>query len=170
MADDLPEVTAPSKLAFKRVRAPQKRAFLWAYAQTGRICDAARAIEMSTDIHYHWLKDEVYAEEFKKAQLIAGNKFEDEIFRRAFNGIDKPLVYQGQISKDENGKPVTVKEYSDLLAIFALKGIFPDKYRDNQPGVNFQGPTQINVTIKNESSLPSPQDFISCNAKKEEED
>jgi hypothetical protein len=59
---------------------------------------------------------------------------------------------------------------SDLLAIFALKGIFPDKYRDNQPGVNFQGPTQINVTIKNESSLPSPQDFISCNAKKEEED
>ena len=45
---------------------------------------------------------------------MAGNKFEEEVYRRAFNGIDKPLVYQGQISKDENGNPVTVKEYSDL--------------------------------------------------------
>ena len=52
-------------------------------------------------------KDEVYAEAFKTAQQTAGNKFEDEVYRRAFNGIDKPLVYQGQLFKDENGNPVT---------------------------------------------------------------
>ena len=115
-----------------------------------------QAIGMHRDNHYHWLKDEAYAQAFKTAQLMAGNKFEDEVYRRAFNGIDKPLVYQGQISKDENGNPVTVKEYSDLLAIFALKGLFPDKYRDNQAGISFKGPSQINIVIKDESaSLPS---------------
>ena len=57
---------------------------------------------------------------------MACNKFEDDVYRRAFNGIE-PIVYQGQISKDENGKPVTVKEYSDLLVIFALKGLFPPR-------------------------------------------
>jgi hypothetical protein len=30
--------------------------------------------------------------------------------------------------------PLPSKEHSDLLAIFALKGLFPDKYRDNQLG------------------------------------
>jgi hypothetical protein len=83
--------------------------------------------------------------------MMAASKFEDEVYRRAFNGIDKPLVYQGQISKDKNGETVTVKEYSDLLAIFALKGLFPDKYRDNQAGVVLQGPTQINITVKDGS-------------------
>jgi hypothetical protein len=121
-----------------------------------------QAIGMHRDNHYHWLKDEAYAQAFKTAQLMAGNKFEDEVYRRAFNGIDKPLVYQGQISKDENGNPVTVKEYSDLLAIFALKGLFPDKYRDNQAGISFNGPSRINIVIKDESaSLPSTtQDLI----------
>jgi hypothetical protein len=88
---------------------------------------------------------------FQNSALMAGNKFEDEVYRRAFNGIDKPLVYQGQISKDEYCETVTVKEYSDLLAIFALKGLFPEKYRDNQSGVVLNGPTQINVVIKDES-------------------
>jgi cytochrome c-type biogenesis protein CcmE len=81
------------------------------------------------------------------------------------------LVYQGQISKDENGETVTVKEYSDLLAIFALKGLFPDKYRDNQAGIVLQGPTQINITIKGDSSLPSTaQDLVTCDVKKDEQD
>ena len=57
-------------------------------------------------------------------------------------------MYQGQISKDKDGNPVTIKEYSDLLAIFALKGLFPEKYRDNQAGVTLTGPTQINITVK----------------------
>ncbi|SRR5713226_9681044 len=116
---------------FRSIRHPQKRAFLRAYSELGRIGKAAEAIGMNRDMHYHWLKDEAYAEAFKKAQLMAGNNAEDEVYRRAFDGRDKPLVYEGKISKDEDGNPVTVKEHSDLLAMFFLKGIFPEKYRDN---------------------------------------
>jgi hypothetical protein len=77
---------------------------------------AFEAMGMHRSNHFHWLKDPSDAEAFKTAQLMAASKFEHEVYRRAFTGIDKPLVYPGQISKDENGKPVTVKEYSDLLA------------------------------------------------------
>jgi hypothetical protein len=49
-----------------------------------------------------------------------------------------------------------------------LKGLFPEKYRDNQAGISFNGPSQINIVIKDESaSLPSTtQDLITCAVKK----
>ena len=153
------DVPAVSELVgnteFKHIRHPQKRAFLRIYAETGNVVQSFAAIGLHRDCHYHWLKDETYAEAFKLAQTMADNRFEEEVYRRAFNGIDKPLVYQGQISKDENGNPVTVKEYSDLLAIFALKGLFSDKYRYNQAGVVLNGPTQINITVKGAGAEPS---------------
>jgi hypothetical protein len=129
----------------------KERAFLRLFAETGNIGKAFDTLGMHRSNHFHWLRDEAYAAAFRTAQMMAASKFEDEVYRRAFNGIDKPLVYQGQISKDKNGETVTVKEYSDLLAIFALKGLFPDKYRDNQAGVVLQGPTQINITVKDGS-------------------
>ncbi len=171
--DDVPAVSElTGKLAFKHFKHPQKRAFLRAFAETGRTTIAAETAKVTRDSHYYWLRsDEAYAAAFREAQTMAGNKFEDEVCRRAFSGIDKPLVYQGQISKDENGNPVTVKEYSDLLAIFALKGLFPEKYRDNQAGVVLNGPTQINITVKNGESLPvTTQDLITCDVKKDEQD
>jgi hypothetical protein len=170
MSDDVPALVPPASanaIAFKHIRHPQKRTFLRVYAETGNMSQAFEKIGMHRDNHYHWMKkDQAYAEAFKTAQLMAGNKFEDEVYRRAFSGIDKPLVYQGQISKDKNGNAVTVKEYSDLLAIFALKGLFPDKYRDNRAGVSFQGPTQINITVKGDSP---PQALITHDDKKDDE-
>ena len=151
------------KSVFRHVRHRQRRAFLWAFSQTGQIRESARIAGCDRDSHYHWLKDEAYAEAFKLATIMAGNSFEDEVYRRAFSGDERLVFHKGK-------KVGSYKIYSDLLAIFALKGIFPEKYRDNQPGVSFQGPTQINITIKNESSLPSSQDFISCSEEKETKD
>ncbi len=45
-------------------------------------------------------------------------------------GIDEPVVYQGRISKDRRGRPVTVRKYSDLLLIFRAKKMCPE-YRDS---------------------------------------
>ncbi len=153
-----------NKSVFGDIRHRQKRAFLWGFAQTGSINESAKIADIHRDSHYIWLKkDETYAEAFKLATIMAGNVFEDEVYRRAFSGDERSVFHKGK-------KVGSYKIYSDLLAIFALKGIFPEKYRDNQPGVSFQGPTQINITIKNESSLPSPQDFISCSEEKETKD
>lgn len=62
--------------------------------------------------------------------------------RRAREGVDEPVFYQG----DECG---SVRKYSDTLAIFLLKGAMPEKYRENTrmelTGAN-GGPVQISDT------------------------
>jgi hypothetical protein len=73
---------------------------------------------------YEWRDDD---EDFRAAwdaAIDAGTDLlEDEAHRRAFNGTDKP-VYQG-------GQMVgTIREYSDTLTIFLLKGRRPEKHRE----------------------------------------
>ena len=57
---------------------------------------------------------------------------EDELRRRAFEGVPEPIYHQGL----EVG---TVQKYSDTLGIFLIKGAMPEKYRDRQ---------QIDLTAK----------------------
>ena len=83
-------------------------------------------------------KDKVYATAYKAAQQIAADHFEDEIYRRGFEGYERPVTYQGEITGHYT-------DYSDTLAIFALKGLRPEKYRDNAPITSMLGPTQINI-------------------------
>jgi len=88
---------------------------------------------------------------------------EDEVVRRGIDGFDHPVIYEGKITG-------SYKAYSDNLAMFFLKGLRPEKYRDNQSGITFQGPTQINITIKDESKNLSiaSQDFVTCVEEKDE--
>ena len=79
MADVPAPLTLVGNSAFKHIRHPQKRAFLRIYAETGNVVQSFAAISMHRDCHYHWLKDETYAEAFKLAQTMAGNKFEEEV-------------------------------------------------------------------------------------------
>jgi len=49
--------------------------------------------------------------------------WEEEMARRAYEGMERPLMYQGDMVG-------TVNEYSDTLAIFLMKAHRPDKYRE----------------------------------------
>jgi hypothetical protein len=49
---------------------------------------------------------------------------EQEIYRRAVAGVEKPLAYQGQLTG------ATITEYSDNLLMFLAKARMPAKYRD----------------------------------------
>jgi hypothetical protein len=64
---------------------------------------------------------------------------EAELYRRAVTGVDKDVYYKGEVVG-------TVREYSDTLLIFGLKGEAPEKYRDRQEitGAN-GGPVVITV-------------------------
>ena len=155
----------PLPLAFAKFRHPQKRAFLRAFAETGRTTTAAEIAKVHRDSHYYWMRsDENYAAAFEQARQMAGDKAEDEVYRRGIEGFDHPIIYEGKITG-------SYKAYSDNLAMFFLKGLRPERYRDNQAGIVLQGPTQINITIKGDSSLPSTaQDLITCDVKKDEQD
>jgi len=109
---------------FQEITDHHKRAFLAAYAHTGRITQAAKSAKVNWRNHYNWIKhDPLYAEAFAEAQQMAGDWLEDEAIRRAKEGVVKPVFWQGQHVDN-------VVEYSDTLLIFVLKGAKPEKYRE----------------------------------------
>jgi hypothetical protein len=113
-----PSDSADSPAHEKRV------AFLEAYAVIGNVSDAATAAGVARTMHYQWLKDAGYADAFHHAREQAADRLEREAVRRATAGVEKTIYYQGQ--------PVgTERVYSDVLLIFLLKGMRPEKFRDN---------------------------------------
>lgn len=63
------------------------------------------------------------AQAWDDAIVEGAEALEQEAFRRAVEGTDKPIVHLGVITD-------TIKEYSDTLLIFLLKGRLPEKYKD----------------------------------------
>lgn len=105
---------------------PEKaEAFFAALAETANVSKACAAIAVSRRTAYNWREaDPGFAAGWDRAMKAAVLGLEDEAHRRAFEGLDKPVFYQGE----ECG---TIREYSDTLAIFLLKAHNPEKYREN---------------------------------------
>lgn len=73
--------------------------------------------------------DEEFAKQWTEAYEAGTAAYEDEMHRRAVEGVDRP-IYQ-------NGKKVgVVRDYSDNLLHVALKMRAPERYREN---VNVSG-------------------------------
>jgi len=109
---------------FAVVRHKKKRAFLVAFAELGVITYACRAAQIPRATYYVWMeRDERFVMLRNQAEAIAIEKMEAEAHRRAVYGVDKPVFYQG-------ARVATMKEYSDVLLIFLLKGAKPEKYKE----------------------------------------
>jgi hypothetical protein len=67
--------------------------------------------------------DADFAKRWKEADDLAVERMEAEADRRAVEGNDKPIYYQGE-------KCGEVREYSDTLLIFRLKARRPEVYRE----------------------------------------
>lgn len=105
-------------------RQPKKDAFLAAYAKVGVLGRAAELAKCNRNTHYEWLKDSEYAKAFDEAHEQACESLETEARRRAVEGTDKPVFHQGT-------QCGVIREYSDTLLIFLMKGAMPKKYREN---------------------------------------
>lgn len=102
----------------------KRAAFLEAYALVGNVSDAAQHAGVGRRTHYEWMNDPDYAAAFHHAQEQAADRLEREAVRRATAGVEKTVWYKGE--------PVgTERVYSDVLLIFLLKGLRPEKFRDN---------------------------------------
>ena len=102
----------------------KKRAFIAAYAECGTITRAAEIAGIDRKTHYDWVKeDSDYVKACEAAYEQAGERLEQEARRRAVDGVEKPVFYQGQ-------KCGVVNEYSDTLLIFLLKGAKPERYKE----------------------------------------
>ena len=105
---------------------PEKaEAFFAALAETANVTKACAAIAITRRTAYNWREaDPEFAAGWDRAMKAAVLGLEDEAHRRAFEGLDKPVFYQGS----ECG---AVREDSATLAIFLLKAHTPEKYREN---------------------------------------
>ncbi len=135
-------------------------AFCAVLADTCNVGKACKAVEISRTTAWRWREEfEQFRDAWDKAMKIGLTGLEDEMHRRAFEGVDEPLVFQGQFTpvfeevRDEDGqlvlddegqpkmqrarnpdgspKVASVKRFSDTLAIFLAKAHAPEKYRDN---------------------------------------
>lgn len=143
-------------------RTPERAAaFCAALAETANVGRACRAIGMGRTTAYDWREEEPdFAKMWDRAMQIGVTALEDEATRRAFEGIDDPIIHQGQfqfvlvpklnragkpmldrrtkepimvqaLNEDGTRKVASVKKYSDSLAAMLLKAHAPDKYREN---------------------------------------
>lgn len=93
-------------------------------ATGGNVSAACKAVSLARSTAYlHKSQNEEFARDWDDAIEAGTDNLEQEARRRAYEGTEKPVFYQGV----ECG---TIREFSDTLTIFLLKGNRPDKYRE----------------------------------------
>lgn len=127
-----------------RATQAKKTAFLDAFGRIGTVTGAAQVAGITARLHYDWMDlDLQYVEEFAAKGQESLERLEAEARRRAAVGVEKPVLYAGnQVLVEDTSQPpgpdgrrpkklLTEREYSDILLIFLMKGLAPQKYRDN---------------------------------------
>ena len=128
----------------------KQRAFLAAYRETASITKAAERSKIHRHSHYRWLEaDPAYVLAFAEAQTEAAQLLEDEAIRRAHEGILTPVFYKGNPTG-------VMREYSDGLLMFLLRGFAPEKYRD-RGSVEVSGPAGGPIAV-NDTRLEALSD------------
>lgn len=103
--------------------------FLAAFSVCGSVARASRWAKVARTSHYEWMQmDPEYPRRFEEAEMRAGRALEDEAVRRAFEGLRKPMFYQGKVVR-VNGEIVYEVEYSDRLLERLLEANNPEKFK-----------------------------------------
>jgi len=125
---------------------PRQRRYLLAYCASGSITQCGKLCGISWIMHYNWLnKSEQYKQAYNKARDMFADYAEGDVFNRAFIGTEHTIT-------KTRGDETTVEKHnrkSDVLAIFALKGLRPE-YRD---GFNITtiGPAALAISYPGQS-------------------
>ena len=107
----------------RRVTARQKQVFLEALAEGLPVVRAAtRAKAHRATLHRHKLADPVFAAAWAEAYEVGGDLVDEEIHRRAIDGVEKPVTVAGARE--------VVREYSDAILILMAKARKPNVYRE----------------------------------------
>jgi hypothetical protein len=118
------------------------RAFLAALSIEPNVTVACESAKIDRSTAYKFREDnKTFRQQWDDAIESGCDRMESEAFRRAVNGVDRPVYQMGtQVG--------FVREYSDTLMVLLLKAHKPKKYRDNS-AVEMSGPngSDSNVVI-----------------------
>lgn len=96
--------------------------FIQKLAETCNVSEACRFAAIGRTTAYEMRDSEPeFAAAWKDAEDEAADKLEREAWRRAVEGTDKPVTFQGEIT-------ATYKEYSDRMLELLLKAHRPERY------------------------------------------
>lgn len=128
-----------------------KKSFLEALRFGSSVTRAAECAGMSRPTVYDWRhSDEEFAKAWDDALESGTDRLEDESFRRAHDGVNRPAFYQGQLICDPLGQPIYIKEYSDTLMCKLLAARRPSVYRERVTEVTVNNATNtVSVEISN---------------------
>lgn len=128
-----------------RSKRKQQQDFLDIYEELGNITSSCKKSKVPRRTIYNWIEgDAEFRKKFDESTKIVLGILEDEAFRRAVEGTNKPVFYQGKRSG-------YVKEYSDTLLIVLLKARAPEKYKERVQS-ELTGKDGNPITIKPELS------------------
>lgn len=120
----------------------KRKAFLAALSECPIVGAAAKKAGVARSFVYEIRKkDECFAAEWAAALDKGIDALEDEAYRRAMGGTLRPIYYRGH-------KVGTVREFSDTLTIFLLKGNRPEKYRERHELSGPNGMPLIPATVQ----------------------
>ena len=126
-----------------------KPAFLTSLATTGNVTSSAAAAGITRACAYQARKeDEAFAERWDEASEEASDALEAEARRRAMQGTEKPVFYQGE-------QCGTIREFSDTLLIVLLKANRPQKFREN---MKIESDNTTRVIVEYADTPPHPEE------------
>ncbi|MBI4185314.1 MAG: hypothetical protein HY521_15080 [Proteobacteria bacterium] len=101
-----------------------KRLFLGALAESGNVSAACRRVLLPRHTAYGWRRaDPAFAKAWAEALEIGLDALEDEATRRALEGVEEPVFYQGEVRG-------AVRRFSDPLLMFLLRARRPERFRE----------------------------------------
>lgn len=106
---------------------------------TCNVSEAARACGISRRTAYgHREADPDFSKAWDDAEQGAADALQREAWRRGVDGVDRPIMYQGQVVASS-------KEYSDRMLELLLKAHRPSKYKDRVANEHSVGARPIDL-------------------------
>ena len=139
-AKSFEELSEHKPIRNRKFTPDKQQAFLILYSHFGVISKSAQAVGVGYDTIARQLKsDPVFKKLFERAKIVAADTVEAEVFKRAVEGWEEPVWYQGEIVGH------TLKKSDRMLELLA-KGVRPDKFSEKmQLSGKGGGPLQLQV-------------------------
>lgn len=117
-------------------REQAKKKFLDVFGKTANVLAACQSAGIDRSTVYRWKEvDDTFLVQFNLASEDANDRIRAELFRRAVQGVEKPVVSMGKVvyTTDEKNKPKPLMErvYSDSLLALLAKARMPE-FREKQ--------------------------------------
>jgi hypothetical protein len=128
-------------------------AFLDAFRRNANITAAALAAGIDRSTFYQWQEhDAEFALRYQQAEQAANDLLLAAAWKRAVQGVERPIVSMGKVIYGEDGRPLMIREYSDQVLLRLMSWRIP--------GFRESSSTTIKILPKTYLDLEADEDGV----------